>query len=64
MIYLTQVNYPSYILEHEAITECPCGHLINLNETPSECPECGMSTDDMEYYDEDNLTPEKELCFE
>jgi hypothetical protein len=64
MIYLTQVNCPSHILEHEAITECPCGRLVNLNDTPSECPECGMSTGDMEYFDEANIVPEKELCFE
>ena len=64
MIYTNPVSPLSYIPEHEAITECPCGHLLNLNETPSECPECGMLTDDIGYYDETSLAPEKELCFE
>lgn len=64
MIYLTQATHVSYTPEHGVITECPCGHLLNLNETPSECPECGISTDDIGYYDEVSLVPEKELCFE
>jgi hypothetical protein len=64
MIYLDPEDYFFYTPEHGVITKCPCGHLLNLNETPSECPECGMSTGDMEYYDEVALTPEKELCFE
>jgi Zn finger protein HypA/HybF involved in hydrogenase expression len=64
MLFLHPANYDLYIPKRRVAMECPCGHVLNLNETPSECPECGMSTGDMEYFDEDNLTPEKELCFE
>jgi hypothetical protein len=51
MIYLGPINRFSYTPKHKVIIECP---------------ECGMLTNNMEYYDydEDNLIPEKELCFE
>ena len=46
----------------EATRICPCGHMSN--ETISECPECGMSENNLAYYDENGLIPEKPLCFE
>lgn len=63
MLHLS-LDIHSYVPKHTIIIKCPCGHMLDLNNSSSECPECGLPVGDMGYYNEDNLTPEKELCFE
>jgi hypothetical protein len=49
---------------HSLITKCPCGCILDPGSSSTECPECGLSGGDMGYYNENDLVPEKELCFE
>lgn len=55
---------PLCYVKHTIIAFYPCGHVVDPNSSFSECPECGLSTGDMEYYKEKDLIPEKALCFE
>lgn len=55
----------AFVRRHTVNIKClSCGYLIDPDESFFKCPGCGTPEEEMEYYDEAYLIPEKELCFE
>ena len=63
MLHLS-LDVHSYIPKHTIIIKCPCGCILDPSSSSTECPECGLSAEDVGYYNENDLVPEKALCFE